>query len=163
MFPEVIKIPTGMGKTDAIILGWLWRRRFDPRDEVRLRTPRRLVYCLPMRVLVEQTRDKTKQWLDRLGILAASPGDDNAVTGFAESSMREGKRIAVTVLMGGEEREWWDIYPERDAIIIGTQDMLISRALNRGYGMNKYRWPTHFGLLNNDCLWVMDEVQLMGR
>lgn len=163
IFPEVIKIPTGMGKTDAIILGWLWRRRFDPRDEVRLRTPRRLVYCLPMRVLVEQTRDKTKQWLDRLGILAASPGDDNAVTGFAESSMREGKRIAVTVLMGGEEREWWDIYPERDAIIIGTQDMLISRALNRGYGMNKYRWPTHFGLLNNDCLWVMDEVQLMGR
>ena len=160
--PELIKIPTGMGKTDAVILGWLWRRRFDPRDEVRLRTPRRLVYCLPMRVLVEQTRDKTKQWLDRLGILAASP-DDSAVIGFAESNTGEGKRIAVTVLMGGEEREWWDIYPERDAIIIGTQDMLLSRALNRGYGMSRYRWPTHFGLLNNDCLWVMDEVQLMGR
>ena len=162
-FPELIKIPTGMGKTDAVILGWLWRRRFDPRDEVRQRTPRRLVYCLPMRVLVEQTRDKTKQWLDQLGILAASPGDDNAVTGFAESNMGEDKRIAVTVLMGGEEREWWDLYPERDAIIIGTQDMLLSRALNRGYGMSRYRWPTHFGLLNNDCLWVMDEVQLMGR
>ncbi|KUL02488.1 MAG: Uncharacterized protein XE11_1752 [Methanomicrobiales archaeon 53_19] len=161
--PELIKVPTGMGKTDAIILGWLWRRRFDPRDEIRLRTPRRLVYCLPMRVLVEQTRDKTKQWLDRLGILAASPGDNNAATGFAERRTEEGKRIAVTVLMGGEDREWWDRYPERDAIIIGTQDMLISRALNRGYGMSRYRWPTHFGLLNNDCLWVMDEVQLMGR
>ncbi len=162
-FPEVIKIPTGMGKTDAVILSWLWRRRFDPRDEVRLHTPRRLVYCLPMRVLVEQTRDKTKHWLDRLGLLAASPGDDSAVTGFAENNAGEGRRIAVTVLMGGEGREWWDIYPERDAIVIGTQDMLISRALNRGYGMSRYRWPTHFGLLNNDCLWVMDEVQLMGR
>lgn len=161
--PELIRIPTGMGKTDAVILGWLWRRRFDPRDEIRLRTPRRLVYCLPMRVLVEQTRDKAKQWLDQLGILATSPGDDSAVTGFAESNMEEGKRIAVAVLMGGEEREWWDIYPERDTIIIGTQDMLLSRALNRGYGMSRYRWPTHFGLLNNDCLWVMDEVQLMGR
>jgi CRISPR-associated endonuclease/helicase Cas3 len=40
--------------------------------------------------------------------------------------------------------------------------MLLSRALNRGYGMSRYRWPIHFGLLNNDCLWVMDETQLMG-
>ena len=64
--------------------------------------------------------------------------------------------------MGGECKDDWDLYPERDAIIIGTQDMLLSRALNRGYGMSRYRWPVHFGLLNNDCLWVMDEVQLMG-
>lgn len=40
--------------------------------------------------------------------------------------------------------------------------MLLSRALNRGYGMSRYRWPMHFALLNNDCLWVMDETQLMG-
>jgi hypothetical protein len=40
--------------------------------------------------------------------------------------------------------------------------MLLSRALNRGYGMSRYRWPMHFGLLNNDCLWVFDEIQLMG-
>src|SRR5207237_3567239 len=35
-------------------------------------------------------------------------------------------------------------------------------AINRGYGMSRYRWPMHFGSLNNDCLWVMDETQLMG-
>src|SRR5437762_12957048 len=28
--------------------------------------------------------------------------------------------------------------------------------------MSRYRWPMHFGSLNNDCLWVMDETQLMG-
>ncbi|MEI7938218.1 MAG: CRISPR-associated endonuclease Cas3'', partial [Verrucomicrobiota bacterium] len=33
---------------------------------------------------------------------------------------------------------------------------------NRGYGMSRYRWPMHFGLLNNDALWVLDETQLMG-
>jgi CRISPR-associated endonuclease/helicase Cas3 len=116
-----------------------------------------------MRVLVEQTRNKTKEWLGKLGILAESPGDDAPPAGFAAGYDGDAKRIAVTVLMGGEDRDWWDRYPERDAIIIGTQDMLLSRALNRGYGMSRYRWPTHFGLLNNDCLWVMDEVQLMGR
>ena len=70
------------------------------------------------------------------------------------------------ILMGGEELEpakrEWDLYPERPCILIGTQDMLLSRALNRGYGMSRYRWPMHFGLLNNDALWVLDETQLMG-
>jgi len=28
--------------------------------------------------------------------------------------------------------------------------------------MSRFRWPVSLGLLNNDCLWVMDEVQLMG-
>jgi CRISPR-associated endonuclease/helicase Cas3 len=26
--PELIDIPTGLGKTDAVVLAWLWRRRF---------------------------------------------------------------------------------------------------------------------------------------
>jgi len=64
--------------------------------------------------------------------------------------------------MGGEARAEWDIYPEKEAILIGTQDMLLSRALNRGYGLSRARWPMHFGLLNNDALWVLDETQLMG-
>jgi hypothetical protein len=28
--------------------------------------------------------------------------------------------------------------------------------------MSRYDWPVHFGLLNNDCRWIVDEVQLMG-
>jgi len=39
--------------------------------EVRIGTPRRLVYGLPMRVLVEQTRNKAEGWLGRLGMLGA--------------------------------------------------------------------------------------------
>ncbi len=63
--------------------------------------------------------------------------------------------------MGGEDAREWFLYPERPAIIIGTQDMLVSRALNRGYASGRARWPVEFGLLNQDGLWVMDEVQLM--
>ncbi len=137
---ELVHAPTGAGKTATAILGWLWRRRFAT-EEIKAATPRRLVYCLPMRVLVEQTRDTAIDWLAKLGL---------------------SDRIKVHVLMGGEDAEEWDLSPECDAILIGTQDMLLSRALNRGYGMSRFRWPMHFGLLNNDCLWVLDEIQLMG-
>ena len=163
--PSLLHVPTGLGKTAAAILAWLWRRREAP-PEVRAQTPRRLVYCLPMRVLVEQTRDNTVLWLRRLDRLG---GAAQVVGSGAEERVRDympswsdPNRIAVSVLMGGEDDGEWDLYPERDAILIGTQDMLLSRALNRGYAMSRYRWPMHFGLLNNDCLWVLDEVQLMG-
>lgn len=145
--PLVIDAPTGSGKTAAVILAWLWRRKFADK-KIRDSTPRRLVYCLPMRVLVEQTITNANGWLKNCELLAEKPGDKD--------------KIAVTVLMGGEEADEWDRYTSNDGIVVGTQDMLLSRALNRGYGMSRYRWPMHYALLNNDCLWVMDEVQLMG-
>jgi CRISPR-associated endonuclease/helicase Cas3 len=162
---RLIRVPTGCGKTAAVILAWLWQRRMNPNG-----TPRRLVYCLPMRVLVEQTRDCALDWLNALGLLAGDverlPAENGQRGRIVADSYRwraasDGK-VGVHVLMGGEEAEDWDVHPESAAVLIGTQDMLLSRALNRGYGMSRYRWPMHFGLLNNDCLWVMDETQLMG-
>ena len=54
------------------------------------------------------------------------------------------------------------IWPEKPLHPYWHAGHALSRALNRGYGMSRYRWPMHFGLLNNDCLWVLDETQLMG-
>lgn len=145
--PGALHVPTGTGKTAAVLLSWLWRRRFHQDPDVRTRTPRRLVYCLPMRVLVEQTADRARGYLSRLNLLA-SEGSEGGV--------------GVHVLMGGELEEGWELHPERDAVLVGTQDMLLSRALNRGYAASRFRWPVEFGLLNADCLWVFDETQLMG-
>ena len=149
-WPEMLDIPTGMGKTAAVTTAWLykrgWRRggRNAAIDEA---TPRRLVWCLPMRVLVEQTQKNICDWLQKLNIL----GD-----------VGEGK-VSVHLLMGGEpDLKTWAEHPEEDMVLIGTQDMLLSRALMRGYGMSRYQWPIHFALLHNDCLWAFDEVQLMG-
>ncbi len=143
---QLINIPTGLGKTAAVVLAWMWNRvqLQDPK------WPRRLVYCLPMRTLVEQTEGEVKKWLTAHELLwDCNPANRTS-------------KVGVHILVGGEDAGEWDIYPEESAILIGTQDMLLSRALNRGYGMSRYRWPMHFGLLNNDCLWVMDETQLMG-
>ena len=64
--PALLKIPTGAGKTEAAILGWLYRYFHHPEPHMRSVTPRRLVYCLPMRTLVEQTAERVKGWLARL-------------------------------------------------------------------------------------------------
>lgn len=34
-WPRIIRIPTGLGKTAAVVLAWLWRRRFHPNQAVR--------------------------------------------------------------------------------------------------------------------------------
>lgn len=60
-WPRVLVAPTGSGKTAAVTLGWAARRLHSPGD-----TPRRLVWCLPMRTLVEQTADAVREWFARL-------------------------------------------------------------------------------------------------
>lgn len=133
---RLVRIPTGFGKTAGVTIAWLWNRVHLQNDA----WPRRLVLCLPMRTLVEQTERAVSEWIER------APLDP---------------RPKVYVLLGGLSPSDWHLAPEAEAVLVGTQDMLLSRALNRGYGSGRARWPMEYGLLNVDCLWVMDEIQLM--
>ncbi len=133
---RLIRIPTGLGKTEGVLAAWSYYRL--QRNEADW--PRRLVWCLPMRVLVEQTAQVAQDLAARIP---------------------EANRPTIHLAMGGEDSGEWFLHPERPAVIIGTQDMLLSRALNRGYASARARWPMEFGLLNQDALWVMDEAQLM--
>lgn len=141
--PDLIAVETGAGKTAGVVLPWLYRRRFHADPEVRRATPHWLVFCLPLRTLVEQSETQVRLWLAGLGLT-----DD----------------VMVHVAMGGREdgHDQWRLHPERDAVVLGTVDMLVSRALNRGYGASRFSWPIDFGLLNNGAQWVFDEIQLIG-
>ena len=143
-WPRVLIAPTGSGKTAAVPLGWAARRLHNPGD-----TPRRLVWCLPMRTLVEQTADAVREWFGRLA--AGADGADRLP--WPED---------VHVLMGGVDADGWLATPERPAVLVGTQDMLLSRALMRGYASSRALWPMEFALLHQDAQWVFDEVQFMG-
>ena len=94
--PWLVDVPTGGGKTAAAVLGWLWRRHHSS-GETREATPRRLVYCLPIRVLVEQTLRNVRQWLANLDLLAQRPGEQYKVGAYQ--------------LMGGELEMGWDTWP----------------------------------------------------
>ena len=60
--PEVLAVPTGSGKTAALIIPWLYRRREHGEG------PRRLIYALPMRSLVEQTYEVALGFRERLAL-----------------------------------------------------------------------------------------------
>lgn len=139
---RMIRIPTGFGKTLGAVGCWAYHRVARRQHE----WPRRLVYCLPMRTLVEQTESEVRAALERAGILRTAENPAG---------------VAVHVLMGGITADDWHLDVTGDAVLLGTQDMLLSRALNRGYGAARARWPVEFGLLHTDALWVFDEVQLM--
>src|SRR5690606_5030338 len=90
---RVIRIPTGYGKTLGVLLAWLWHRH-QQNDEA---WPKRLVWCLPMRVLVEQTVGEVEAVLERLGI------------SWDGRSAHEGK-VGVHSLMGGVDAGDWHLY-----------------------------------------------------
>jgi CRISPR-associated endonuclease/helicase Cas3 len=135
--PAILQAPTGTGKT-GIILAWLWRLFSNDNASG---TPRRLVYALPQRSLVEQVSHEAEMWLARLNL-----------TG----------QVALHVVMGGrgESQRQWRQDMDRPAIVIGTVDSLVSKALNRGYGIGRAIYPVDFALVMNGAHWVIDEIQL---
>ena len=102
-----------------------------------------------MRTLVEQVAGEVREWVGRLRDTGIGPA---GVLPCADD---------VHVLMGGADAGRWFENPERPAVIVGTQDMLLSRALMRGYASSRASWPMEFAVLHEDCQWVFDEVQLM--
>jgi CRISPR-associated endonuclease/helicase Cas3 len=135
--PAVVRAPTGCGKT-GVVLAWLWRRLHGP-DPAAM--PRRLIYALPQRSLVEQVAGEVSGWLTRLGL--------------AED-------VALHVVMGGQggSQRQWRLDMHRPAIVVGTVDSLVSKALNRGYGIGRASYPIDFALVTNGAHWVIDEIQL---
>ncbi len=125
--PAVVRAPTGTGKT-GIILAWLWRRLNEVHRD---NTPRRLVYALPQRSLVEQVAGEAGRWLANLEL-----------TG----------QVALHVVMGGagESQRQWRLDMHKPAIVVGTVDSLVSKALNRGYGIGRASYPAHLDQHSED-------------
>ena len=128
-----LMIPTGGAKTLAVLMRWLWRHHQG------LPVATRLVVVEPMRVLVSQIVSECERIVEASGL-----------------------DIGVHRLMGGDVDNSWIDYPTQAAIIVGTQDQVLSRCLMRGYASSRWSWPKHFALLHNDCEYFIDETQLMG-
>lgn len=152
-WPATIDLPTGTGKT-AVLDVAVFALAACP-----ARFPRRIVFVIDRRIVVDQVCLRAKRIAKRLqeartallsrvrdSLLALSDG---------------GQALGVAALRGGIPIDnEWARQPDQPWVVVSTVDQFGSRLLFRGYGVNRRMRPIHAGLAGNDCLVVLDEVHL---
>lgn len=140
--PDALDIPTGLGKTSVMTI-WLLALA------VGAAIPRRLVYVVDRRAVVDQATDEAEAVRARLG------------PALSRRMGVEPEQLAISTLRGGfaDNRDWL-ADPSAPAIIVGTVDMIGSRLLFEGYGVSRSMRPYHAAMLGMDTLVVLDEAHL---
>jgi CRISPR-associated endonuclease/helicase Cas3 len=110
----VVCAPTGAGKESGAIIPWLYSHAMGEPSTTRL------IYVLPTRSLVDQVHENTQKVVEASGL-----------------------PIKVYCLKGGKVEHGFEQDMMQPAILIGTQDQLLSRALNRGFGVSWGQRPLH--------------------
>jgi CRISPR-associated endonuclease/helicase Cas3 len=156
--PGTIPAPTGSGKTSLIaiwVIAFAWSRIHSTSAPI----PRRLVWVVNNRVVVDQATDTAERIRQAIGDL---PQSDPLRRVLADSAVESGgPLLAISTLRGQfADNEEWRRDPSRPAIIIGTVDLIGSNLLFRGYREGRYWRPTNAGLLGVDALIVNDEAHL---
>ena len=164
--PAACKIPTGLGKTSVIPI-WLLALAEQLRSGTAgITLPRRLVYIVDRRVVVDQATEEADRLLDGFKSAASgsAPGELADLAGcLAEAGcLKYTDPFTVSTLRGQHaDNRLWLRDPARPAIIIGTVDMIGSRLLFSGYGgLGRYSRSLHAGLLAQNALIVLDEAHL---
>lgn len=137
--PHITDLPTGLGKTNVIAV---WLISLIERPDI---IPRRLVYVVNRRTVVDQTTAEVERLRKNLPKLNSRWFDS----------------LAISTLRGqfADNQEWRED-PSRPAVICGTVDMIGSRLLFEGYRIGFKSRPLHAGFLGQDALLVHDEAHL---
>lgn len=135
LLPSVCNIPTGLGKTNILAV-WLiaWTQG--------AKVPRRLVYVVNRRTVVDQTTDEALR--------------------ICANAQKLGITVPTLSTLRGQfvDNGAWCADPSRPAILCGTVDMIGSRLLFNGYRIGYRSRPLHAGFLGQDALIVHDEAHL---
>ncbi len=145
--PPAVDIPTGLGKTSVMGI-WLLARAAGAS------LPRRLVYVVDRRAVVDQATDFAEKIRKTL--------QDCSDLEQVRAGLKIGDRpLAISTLRGQhrDNREWLSD-PAASAIIVGTVDMVGSRLLFEGYGVSRKMRPYAAGLMGCDTLVLLDEAHL---
>jgi len=156
----VCDIPTGLGKTSVIALWALALAGKEPSVQL----PRRLVYVVNRRTIVDQSTEvavELRRILHEAEQNSASPLHGTAKALRDMCAVGNGDLLSVSTLRGElADNLEWRFDPMRPAVIIGTVDMIGSKLLFSGYGDTRRVRPLNAGLIGCDTLIVHDEAHL---
>src|SRR5262249_25246354 len=163
--PVAVDLPTGLGKTSVMTI-WLIARAHGAR------LPRRLVYVVDRRAVVDQATDEAEklrkalegkaEHFDALDESTRAQEKQTAAELKKWLGFNDKRKLSISTLRGAhvDNREWLDD-PAPPAITVGTVDMIGSRLLFEGYGVSRKMRPFQAGLLGVDALIVLDEAHLV--
>ena len=157
--PQSCKLPTGLGKTSVVAV-WLLALAAQPQ-----RIPRRLVYVVNRRTVVDQTTLEVEKYrhalVEKPGLIEIQKCLASLFVASHTTAKKQVSPLAVSTLRGQfADNHEWSFDPSRPAVICGTVDMIGSRLLFSGYGIGFKSKPLHAGFLGQDVLIVHDEAHL---
>ena len=162
--PPACDIPTGLGKTSVIPI-WLIAVA-QQAEKGRVSLPRRLVYIVNRRTVVDQASNVVMGIRERLMEPCKSEWAEhestlNSLAGSLRKLTSRSPLVGISTLRGelADNEEWKDD-PARAAIVVGTIDMVGSKLLFSGYGDGPYKRAHHAGLIGQDTMFVHDESHL---
>jgi CRISPR-associated endonuclease/helicase Cas3 len=159
--PTDVSLPTGTGKTSIMAIWLLALAAKSSADSRQISIPRRLIWVVNRRVVVDQATDEAARMRERIKDLAIVELDPIRSALMELCGETSGDVLGISTLRGQfEDNAEWRGDPSRPAVIVGTVDMIGSRLLFSGYGVGFRAKPLHAGFLGQDALLVHDEAHL---
>lgn len=165
-WPDLLDLPTGSGKTSVLDIAVFTLAASA--DIGRTHLPRRMVFVVDRRVIVDQTASHAGKLVAALG----EPDGEHvgavgraAVHDVARALQRlrgdDGSPLHLAILRGGLPRDGsWALRPDQATIMVSTVDQVGSRLLFNGYGVTDRMAAVQAGLLGVDTVYFLDEVHL---
>lgn len=156
-WPSLIDLPTASGKTACMDVALFYLAWCIERGEP-WRASRRIVFVVDRRIVVDAAAARAQ----RIHKAISEPGV-TALSALRDALCMAGgdEPLMCQTLRGGMPRERdLTFNPAQPMLITSTVDQVGSRLLFRGYGLSRYSWPIHAGLLGFDTLILLDEAHL---
>lgn len=160
-WPEVIDVPTGLGKT-SVIDCWIFALAAAARTGVVRSAPLRLCFVVDRRLIVDAAYEEAQASATALHN-PTNPIVAAVATALTSLSGHQAAPLEVVRMRGGVTWESrWLARPDQPALIAGTVDQFGSRLLFRGYGVSENMRPINAALVGLDTWLVIDEAHLAG-